>query len=313
MREHYLDLSNTHNSWNRNIKPNLYIDDGDIVIFETQEGAGGQVTPATTSETLLLVDRSKLHAMTGPVFIQGAETNDVLEIEVLDLKHKNWGFTYITKGSLLAQDFPDPYIHHWRVTDDGCYFKEGAGIKVPYEPFCGIMGVAPKEEELLTTYLPRENGGNMDLPGLGVGSKLWLPVFATGALFSVGDCHANQGEGEVCGTAIECPMTVTLRFKVRKDLHIEEPQFELRAYKNQVQPDSYFVTTGVGSNLYENSQKAIRYMIRYLTEKYKLSKEEAYVLCSAIVDLKISNCVTPPNLVVSAHLPLSIFPKEYLG
>lgn len=307
MKEYYLDESNTHNRWNRNEPARLFINSGDVVVFETREGAGGQVTPATTSEMLTLIDRSKLHALTGPVFIKGAEPEDVIEVETLSLKHKHWGFTYFTKGSLLAEEFPGPYIHHWKITDDGCYFNDSSGIVVPYEPFCGIMGVAPAEEEPLITYHPRENGGNMDLPGLGVGSKLFLPVFAPGALFSVGDCHANQGEGEICGTAIECPMTVTLRFSVHKGMRIQEPRFETSRINNKGQAGHSYVTTGFGPDLYRNAQKAVRYMIEYLCANHNLTKEEAYILCSAAVDLKISNIVTPPNLLVSAYLPLSIF------
>lgn len=310
MKEYYLDKTNTHNRWNRSEPPRLYINSGDVVIFETQEGAGGQVTPETTSDMLTLVDRSKLHALTGPVFIKDAEPGDVLEIETIRLEHKNWGFTYITRGSLLAEDFPDPYIHHWKITDEGCYFKEGCGIIVPYEPFCGIMGVAPREDEPLITYPPRENGGNMDLPGLGVCSRLWLPVFAPGALFSVGDCHANQGEGEICGTAIECPMTVTLRFNLHKGLRLEEPRFVTAGRGKGYSTEPSYVTTGFGADLYKNAQKAVRYMIDYLSKNHNLTKEEAYILCSAAVDLKISNIVTPPNLLVSAYLPLSIFHNE---
>jgi acetamidase/formamidase len=309
MAEHYLDDSLTHNFWDRNFPARLMIDSGDVVVFECGESAGGQVTARTTSSDLFSIDRGRLHALTGPVFVHGAEEGDVLEVEVLELAHKGWGFTYITRGSLLASEFPDPYIHHWEINNLGCVFKSDGAIIVPYQPFCGIMGVAPREDGRLITYLPRDNGGNMDLPGLRVGARVWLPVFALGALFSVGDCHAAQGEGEVCGTAIECPMTVTLRFQVRKDFSLREVQFAAPAIPTGSNVSGYHVTTGHGPDLYANAQTAVRYMIDYLVSTQGLTREEAYVLCSAAVDLKINNIVTPPELMVSAYLPLSIFTR----
>ena len=234
----------------------------------------------------------------------------MLEIELLDFQHHGWGFTYITPGSLLASEFKNPYIHHWRIEDWGCIFKEGSNIVVPYEPFCGTMGVAPREEGRLNTYPPRQNAGNIDIRGVGKNAKLWLPVWAPGALFSTGDIHAAQGDGEVCGTAIECPTRVTMRFNVRKDMTLSELRFTTPSPITRADTAGYYVTTGVGPDLYENAKNAVRYMVDYLEKQYGLTREEAYVLCSAAMDLKISNIVTPPNRIVSAYLPLSIFNNE---
>jgi acetamidase/formamidase len=305
MTHHFLNDSETHVGWDRSFPPRVIIDSGDEVTFDCHEGAGGQVTSKTTSADLPSIDRSRIHTLTGPVFINGAEPGDVLEVEPLDFQHKGFGFTYLTPGGLLIDEFPEPYLHQWIVDDGGCHFNDS--IVVPYEPFCGTMGVAPRQEGTLVTYPPRENGGNMDIRGLGIGSKLWLPVWTPGALFSTGDCHGAQGDGEICGTAIECPMTVTMRFNLIKGWSIPEPRLQTPSPLTIVDTAGYYVTTGHGENLLENARTAVRYMIEYLVERSDLSREEAYVLCSAAVDLKISNAVCLPNRIVSAYLPLSIF------
>jgi acetamidase/formamidase len=303
--QHFLDNNQTHVGWDRSFKPRLFINSGEEVTFECHEGAGGQVTTQTTSADLLLVDRSRIHTLTGPVYINEAEPGDVLEIESLDFQHKGFGFTYLTPGGVLSDEFTQPYIHQWVLDEAGCHFNDS--IVVPYEPFCGTMGVAPQQDGCFVTYPPRENGGNMDIKGLGVGSKLWLPVWVPGALFSTGDCHGAQGDGEVCGTAIECPMIVTFRFNLIKGWSLPEPQLLAASPLTTVDTAGYYVTTGHGEDLLENARTAVRYMIEYLVKRSGLSREEAYVLCSAAVDLKISNAVCLPNRIVSAYLPLSIF------
>jgi acetamidase/formamidase len=307
MAEYFLDHSITHNFWDRSYPPRLHIDSGDTVIFDVGEGSGGQVTPQTTAADLPSIDRSRLHALVGPVFVNGAEPGDALEVEMLNFQHHGWGFTYITPGSLLASEFEAPYIHHWRVEDWGCVFDEEKAIVVPFEPFCGILGVAPQEDGRLNTYPPRRNAGNIDIRGVGRGARVWLPVLAPGALFSTGDTHAAQGEGEVCGTAVECPMQITLRFHLRKNMRISDLRFTTPGPAAVSGAAGYYVTSGTGPDIYENARTAVRAMIDYLSSEHCLTRAEAYVLCSASVDLKISNIVTPPNRVVTAHLPLSIF------
>ena len=181
------------------------------------------------------------------------------------------------------------------------------GIVVPFAPFCGVIGVAPKETGRLDTIPPRIHGGNLDIRDMGVGSRAWLPVFVEGALFSCGDAHSAQGDGEVSGTAIESPMEATLRLTVVKDRPIKELQFETPRILGASGAAGYHVTTAHGPDLYENAKNSVRAMIDFLVEHHGLTRSQAYVLCSTAVDLKISEIVDAPNWIVSAYLPRSIF------
>jgi acetamidase/formamidase len=306
---HYLSDSHYHNKFDNMIKPTLTIESGHTVIFDCEEATGGQITPDSTVEAIKSLDWSRIHHLTGPVAIVGAEPGDVLEIEVLEYKHKGWGWSCISPGSgLLAEDFGDTHaLHIWKVGEDG-RVKFKPGISIPIEPFAGIMAVAPAESGPFPTMPPRRTGGNMDIRHLIEGSALYLPIEVPGGLFSIGDCHLAQGDGEVCVTAIEAPMTVTLRFHLHKDRSIAEPQYMTsRPTTSKVSGMGYFATTSIGPDLYTISQNAVRYMIDHLVNKYELTREEAYILCSAAGDLQINEVVDAPNWVVSFQMPRSIF------
>ena len=173
------------------------------------------------------------------------------------------------------------------------------------------MGVAPRLPGRLDAIPPRENGGNLDTRHLGAGTKIVFPVFVPGALFSCGDCHSAQGDGEINGTGIESNMTVTLRFGLMKDAGLQEVRFITPPRKKLTTADTggYYVTTAQGPDLFKNAQQAVRYMLDYMTSEYDLSRAQAYCLCGAAVDLKINQIVDAPNFMVSAFLPLSIFAK----
>ena len=223
MAEHYLDDSVTQPFWDNSVTPRLTIDPGDVVVIECAEPVG-QLSPDSNSEDLANIDFGLVHALTGSIYVNGASVGDSLEVEILDMQHKGWGWTgHIPAFGLLQEDFDFAYIQHWELDGDICHFGVG-GITLPFEPFPGCVGVAPAEAGRLNTIPPRINGGNVDIRDLVVGCTFWLPVLAEGALFSTGDCHSAQGQGEVSGTAIESPMTVTMRFNVRKDLAIKELQ-----------------------------------------------------------------------------------------
>lgn len=307
MTEHYLDDSVTHAFFDRSYPARIEIDPGDTVVFECRDPVDDQVTPESAPEVLLNLDFGRIHPLTGPVFIKGAEPGDALEVEILELKHKGWGWTGHLPGfGLLADDFPYPFLQQWRLVGDTCFFWDSDRIAVPFEPFCGVMGVAPQSEERLTTLPPRNNGGNIDIRGLTAGAKLLLPVQVEGALFSTGDCHAAQGDGEVAGTGIESPMTVTLRFNLRKGRALKELQFFTTSPLTRADSDGYFCTTAQGEDLYTNAQNAVRYMIDWLAANHGLSRSQAYCLCSAAADLKISEIVDAPNWMVSYYFPLSV-------
>lgn len=252
--------------------------------------------------------RTEGHALTGPIAIEGAKDGDVLQIDVLEVKPADWGWSAISPGfGLLADEFPQPYVQFWDLRS-GTHAPLGDTIRVPLEPHLGVMGVSPRTREPMSTIPPRCVGGNVDIKQLTAGSSLFLPIHVDGALFSTGDAHAAMGDGEVCGCGIEMESVSTLRFTLRNDLRLSGPRFDL----NETLPGSwntsgYIGTTGIGPDLYHASQDAIRAMIGVLTENYGLSREEAYCLCSVAVDLKISEIVDEPNWLVSAFLPKGIF------
>src|SRR6185503_15062405 len=249
-----------------------------------------------------------IHPLTGPVYVEGAEPGDALEVEIMSLQHKGWGWNAVIPGfGLLGEEFTTPYLHHYKMEGEVCYFSEK--IQIPYEPHCGVMGVAPREPGRLNTIPPRENGGNIDIRHLTPGARVMFPVLVPGALFSCGDCHSAQGDGEVNGTGIESPMTVTLRFQVLKGANIPELRFITPPGKKLTVTDEagYFVTTAHGPDLFKDAQQAVRYMIDHIASEYSMTREQAYCLCGAAVDLKISEIVDAPNWIVSAYLPLSIF------
>ena len=183
------------------------------------------------------------------------------------------------------------------------------GIEVPLDPFPGVIGVAPAEPGEHGTLPPRSVGGNMDIKHLTAGSTLYLPAAVDGGLFSVGDCHAAQGDGEVCVTGIEAPMAVTARFTVRSDRSIDQPQFETAGpFTPSGADEPMYGTAGISDDLMEATKLAVRHMIDHLAAERGLTRGEAYILCSAAVDLKINEVVDAPNWTVSAYLPEGLFP-----
>ena len=308
MTEHYLDDATVHAYWDNEEPPRLTIAPGDTVTFECRDASDGQVTPEATVDTLLGLDRSRIHALTGPVFIDGAAPGDTLVVDVIAFKNKGWGWTAHVPGlGLLQDDFDFPFLQHWELSETTCTMVGEPRVQIPFEPFCGVMGVGPREPGRLNTIPPRENGGNVDIKGLCAGAQLHLPVFVEGALFSCGDCHAAQGDGEVSGTGIESPMTVTLKFDILKGRALKELQFTTPSPLTKCDQQGYMCTTAHGEDLYELSQRAVRFMVDWIEDNWQLSRSQAYALCSAAADLKISEIVDAPNWIVSCYLPLSVF------
>ncbi len=311
MTKHHLGNSKPHAFWDNSLPARVRVKPGDTVIFETLEASAGQITTSSNSDAVTTLSFDPIHPLTGPVYVEGAEPGDGLEVVVVSIKHSGWGWNAVIPGfGLLGSEFSDPYLHHYKIIGNRCVFRDD--IIIPYEPFCGVMGVAPAEEGRLSTIPPRINGGNIDIRHLTPGSRVLFPVFVAGALFSCGDCHSAQGDGEVNGTGIETPMTVTLRFELEKNVHTPELRFTTPSGKKLTAADDggYFVTTAHGPDLFQDAQQAVRYMIDYLVSERNLTRPEAYCLCGAVVDLKISEIVDAPNYIVSAYLPLSIFVKK---
>ena len=308
MATHHLDDTRPHAFWDNSYPPRLRIQPGDTVVFETLEASAGQVGPDSTSEAVRALNFDLIHPLTGPVYVEGAEPGDALVVDIVSIKHKGWGWNAVIPGfGLLAEDFTEPYLHHYKLGETTCEFR--SDIQIPYEPFCGVMGVGPREAGRFNTIPPRENAGNIDIRHLTPGSRAFFPVLGPGALFSCGDCHSAQGDGEVNGTGIETKMSVTLTFNLQKSANVPELRFITLPGKKLTVADEggYYVATAHGPDLFKNSQRAIRYIIDFLSSEHNMTREQAFCLCGAAVDLKISEIVDAPNWIVSAYLPLSIF------
>jgi acetamidase/formamidase len=281
---------------------------GDTVVIESRDVSDDQIGPDSDVSAIVGMNWDRVYPLAGPIAVEGAEPGDTLVVEILDIRVKGWGWTAIIPGlGLLADDFPEPYLRIFDLTHgDRTYFRED--IVIPLDPFFGTMGVCPGGASGTAIMPPGVFGGNLDTRQLTAGTTLYLPVYEPGALFSCGDAHGCQGDGEICVTGLESPMYATLRFGVEKRT-IPAPQYRTRpgSLTAKVDHGTWFATTGVGPDLYENAQNATRAMIDHLTATYALSREDAYLLCSLAVDLKISEIVDAGVYVVSAFLPESIF------
>lgn len=305
MADFYLDDSIPQPFWDNSVHPRLTIDPGDTVTLECAEPIG-QVKPTWNNDDFGTADPSLAHALTGSIAVRGAEPGDVLQVEILDIQHKGWGWSgHIPDFGLLANEFEAPFIRHWELDGSKCRYPVG-DISVPAAPFPGVIGVAPSEPGRLDTFPPRENTGNIDTKDLVAGATAWLPVLIPQALFSIGDCHAAQGDGEVCGTGIESPMTVTVRFDVRRDLDVQEVQIRRPSPRTALDGPVHIMTAH-GPDLFDNAKRATRYMIDWLVAEFGLSRSDAYIICSIAGDLHISEIVDEPNWIVSMHMPLNIF------
>ena len=307
-----LDGSVVHKTWDKNIAPRLTIESGDTVSFDTRDAADHYYSPNSVSEDIEKRGPFVGHPLPGPVYIIDAAPGDVLAIEVKAMEFtSNFGWTAVRKGRGLLpdHDIPGTFLQIWDITDGShARMRQRDDIAVPVAPFAGIMGNALALDGAHSTMPPREVGGNMDNKHLTVGTTLYLPIQVPGALFSTGDAHAAQGDGECCVTAVETCAKITLKFNLLPDKNFAEPQ--LRTHGPlcvSTNIGSYYATTAQGPDLYANSQQAIRYMIEHLITERGLSWEEAYVLCSVAVDLKISELVDAPNWLVSAFLPECVF------
>lgn len=304
-QKHSVGLDTFHYLWNKEHKPIVEIDPGDEVAFQTNEVSSWQIKRDSTAEALKNLDASKLYPLSGPVWVEGAQPGDTLTVEVLEVKNGDYGWSGIVAGLGILEEFTEPYLHVWDLKDDE-YAHFVNGIKIPIRPFCGVIGVAPPESGSFEVMPPGRHGGNMDIKHLTVGSKLELPVWVEGGLFSTGDLHAAMGDGEVCVSAIECPGRATFRFGLIKQTNLQWPRYTTPGDPRPTK--GYHVTTGIGPDLMNATKSAVRNMIAYLEETHDLTREEAYVLCSVAADLRIHEIVDQPNWVVGAMLPLDIFP-----
>jgi len=290
----------THNKFSASIPPALTVPSGAVIEVETEEATDGQINVDSDVSSFDTMDFSKVHPLTGPVYVEGAEPGDVLAVTLHRIELDSYGWSAIIPHlGLLADEFPERYLKTYAFDKGATSVRFSAGITLPLSPFPGIMGVAPATDELLSTVPPRANGGNMDDPDITVGTTVYFPVFVRGGLFSIGDTHALQGHGEVSGTAIEAPMRIVYEVNVIKGARqIEEPQYE---------NDRHYAVTAFATTLDEAARKATRYMVDYLQSEHGLDRREAYVLASVAADLKIAEVVDMPHVLVTMHISKAIF------
>ena len=307
---HTIHRHHHHHGWDRSNAPALTIAPGETVEIETIDSSGGQLTPNSNIADLAQLDFGRVNPVTGPIFVDGAKPGDALRVTIGSFRPSGWGWTALIPGfGLLADQFPDPALVHWKYDAQSLVPAVfGPGGRVPLKPFCGTIGVAPAEPGLHSVVPPRRVGGNMDIRDLSVGSVLYLPVEVEGGLLSVGDTHAAQGDGEVCGTAIESPMDLVLTIDLVRDAQLAGPRFVTPPrVSSHLDGDGYSVTTGIGPDLMGAARDAVHAMIDWISRDHGMTPENVYMLCSVCADLRISEIVDRPNWVVSYYFPRIVF------
>ena len=295
-----------HLTWDAAIPPILTVESGAEIEFDALDASCGQIHPGSTLADLEGLDFDRVDQVAGPIYVEGAMPGDTLQVDLLDFQPGDWGWTASIPGfGLLADDFPAGALRITRLGDGVADFLPG--VTIPLAPFCGVLGLA-SPGEARSTIPPTNQGGNMDTRHLTAGASLWLPVAVPGALFSLGDGHAAQGDGEVCGTAIETPMRTRIRLTVRRDVRVSAPEFRtagpLGASTNTA---PWLACDGVGPDLMAAAADAVRRMIDRLAAEHGLAAIDAYLLMSVAGDLRISEIVDQPNWIVTAYCPTSIF------
>ncbi|MEH6773397.1 MAG: acetamidase/formamidase family protein [Cereibacter changlensis] len=304
-----------HFGWDNSLTPAERVEPGSTILFHCHDSSAGQLGPQSTVADVAALDFGKINPVSGPIYIEGAEPGDAVKVTLESFAPqaqggKGWGWTANIPGfGLLADQFTEAALINWSFDPSSMapalWSKEG---RVPLKPFTGTIGNALAEPGLHSVVPPRRVGGNLDIRDLSAGSTLWLPVEVAGALFSVGDTHAAQGDGEVCGTAIESPMDVVLTLDLVKGANLKTPRFQTSGpVTRHLDAKGYEVTTGIGPDLMQAAREAVANMVDHLCATRGMAAVEAYMLVSTCGDLRISEIVDMPNWVVSFYFPRCVF------
>ena len=308
--DHTIHQHQCHFGWNKDNPPVVKIAPGETVEFNPVDSSGGQITPKSTVANIATLDFAKVNPVAGPVYVEGAKPGDAIKVTLLHFAPSGWGWTANIPGfGLLADQFKDPALYIWKYDAETLApAMYGPGGRVPLKPFCGTIGLAPAEAGLHSIVPPRRMGGNMDIRDMSAGTELYLPVEVAGGLFSVGDTHATQGDGEVCGTAIESPCSLAAKFELVKNANLAFPRFTTPGpVARHMDVKGYEATTGIGPDLMVASRAAVSGMVDLLSRRFKMNPVDAYMLCSVCGDLRISEIVDMPNWVVSFYFPRLVF------
>ncbi len=304
-----------HFGWDNSIAPAERVEPGSTILFHCHDSSAGQLGPSSKLADVTALDFGKINPVSGPIWVEGAMPGDALKITIDSFtpqaqNGRGWGWTANIPGfGLLADQFTDPALIIWDfdpATMAPALWSSQA--RIPLKPFAGTIGCAPAEAGHHSVVPPRRVGGNLDIRDLAAGTTLYLPVEVAGALFSVGDTHAAQGDGEVCGTAIESPMDVVLTLDLVKGANLKMPRFTTPGpVTTHLDAKGYEVTTGIGPDLMTGARDAVAGMVDFLCASRSISAVEAYMLCSTCGDLRISEIVDMPNWVVSFYFPRAVF------
>jgi acetamidase/formamidase len=303
-RDHVIDPSAIHHQWDSRLEPVLAINSGDTVHYDVKVAGDGQVWPGARYEDTCF-DFDTIYNLSGPLWVNGAEPGDTLQVDVLELRHGEWGWAaFLPEMGLLPDGFPHGYVRTFELKDQVAEFVPG--IHIPLAPFCGTIGTHPGEPATVSPFPPHRGCGNIDNRHLTSGSTLWVPVYLPGAMFSCGDPHAAQGDGEVSVTALEAPLAGSLRFTLHKRA-ISAPRFQVPGTSAAIRAGGYQATMGLSADLMECSRIAVRAMIEWLVDSRGLSADDAYLLCSITGDLRIVEVVDAGVWNVAMTMPLAIF------
>ena len=279
------------------IPPVLTINSGDTVVLECVSGGPDTLPPPGSGMTVppalhaihARVPRGPGHIITGPVAVAGAEPGDMLEVKIEAIEFgTDWGFCgFRPLAGTIPEDFPERFLTFIPIDRARNICKLSYGVELPLAPFFGVMGVAPpKNYGTISTVQPREHGGNLDNKEIGAGSTLFLPVLANGALFSAGDGHGVQGDGEVCINALETCLTGTFTLTLHKQRG-SEPALKYPRGETA----THYISMGMNEDLDLAMKQALREMIAFICGRSNLSRQEAYQFCSLAVDFHVTQTV----------------------
>jgi acetamidase/formamidase len=300
----------SHFGWDNSFTPVERVAPGTTLEFHCHDSSNGYFTPSSVTADVANMPFDKINPVSGPIFIEGAMPGDVVKVTIDSFKPSGFGWTANIPGfGLLADQFKDPALALWHYdTESLAPAAFGDFAKVPLKPFAGTIGLAPAEAGLHSVVPPRRVGGNLDIRDLAAGTTLHLPVEVEGALFSIGDTHAAQGDGEVCGTAIESRMDVVVTLDLVKDTPLKAPRFSTPGpVTRHLDSAGYEAFTGIAPDLMQASRDALSNAIDWLCREHRMPAEQAYMLCSVCGDLRISEIVDMPNWVVSFYVPKVVF------
>lgn len=293
----------------------MEVADGETFTVDVPDSSTDQIGPRSDRSAIRHMDQTKTDAAVGPVFVSDAMPGDLLRVDIVDIRCAQWGWSAIFPGfGLLSDQFKKFQLFHWTIRGETAMPRRDEflrGLRLKTRPFLGVIGVAPSEESDSYTMIPPQYfGGNMDNNRIGKGSSVYFRVNVKGAKLCIADTHAVQGDGEVCGTAVETPSKTTLRVRIFRDTFGAEDPVVM--YRERSRASSRISTSGIAPDLYEAARTAVGSMVETLRRK-GLKKEEAYLLCSVAGDLRISEIVDRPNWNVGMSMDLSTLRQLGIG